>query len=169
MNIRVARPDDIPALTGIYNQAIRAGQQTADVTPLTDAERRPWFESHPPESHPILVAEEDGSILGYLTISPYRPGRMALQRTAEVSYYVHQDHLRKGVGTNLMERALALAPTLGIRTLIAILIDTNRASVALLEKHGFARWGHLPDIAEFDGSRVGQFYYGLHLPANPDS
>ncbi len=163
MNIRTAKIEDLGAMVEIYNQAIAVGQKTADLTPVSVEERKTWFEAHPADKYPILVAEEDDTILGYLTLSAYRPGRMALRHTAEVSYYVHFDHHRKGVASKLLRHAIEICPTLHIKTLFAILIDSNEASIRLLEKFGFERWGHLPGVAEFDGVEFGHYYYGLRV------
>jgi len=163
MNIRTARPSDLPAITEIYNQAVEAGQQTADIRPVTVEERRPWLESHPPGEYPILVAEQDGLVVGYCTISPYRPGRGALRHTAEISYFVHSDHQRRGIASRLLEFAMEACPGLDIRILFAIVLDSNTASVRLLEQHGFERWGHMPDVAVFGETKVGHYYYGRKM------
>ncbi|MEA3332047.1 MAG: hypothetical protein U9Q58_00415 [Pseudomonadota bacterium] len=94
MNIRVATHDDLEEIVEIYNQAIAVGGKTADITPFTSTSRKPWFNEHTPDKYPILVAEKDKSIVGYLSLSAYRPGRMALQHTAEVSYFIHFEHCR---------------------------------------------------------------------------
>jgi phosphinothricin acetyltransferase len=163
MNIRIARAEDLGALVEIYNQAIAVGQKTADITVVSIEDRKAWFEEHTPDSHPLLVAEQAGSILGYLTLSAYRPGRMALRHTAEVSYYVHFDHHRQGFASKLLRQAIEMCPALQIKTLIAILIESNAASIRLLEKFGFERWGYLPRVAEFDGMEFGHLYYGLRI------
>ncbi|RTZ62699.1 MAG: N-acetyltransferase [Aquificaceae bacterium] len=163
MNIRLANIDDQEALVDIYNQAITAGQKTADTEWVTLESRRAWFDDHPAEQYPLLVAEIDHVIAGYLTISGYRTGRLALRYTGEVSYYIHFDYHRQGVGSSLMEHAIALCPSIQIKTLIAILMDCNQGSIGLLKKYGFKEWGHMPKIADYDGLEVGQLYYGLRV------
>jgi hypothetical protein len=37
-----------------------------------------------------------------------------------------------------------------------ILLDVNKASILLLEKFGFERWGHFPGIVEFADKTSGQ-------------
>ena len=163
MNIRTATFKDLESIVEIYNQAIAAGQKTADITPVTIRDREKWFEDHPPDKYPILVAEDNNMIVGYLTISPYRPGRMALRNTAEVSYFIHFEHHRKGIASNLLRHAIGMCPSLQIKNLFAILIDSNQASINLVVKYGFEKWGYLPRVAEFDGIEVGHLYYGLRI------
>lgn len=163
MNIRIAKLEELEAIVEIYNQAISAGQKTADITPVTTDDRKNWFQAHNPDKYPILVAEKDNVIVGYLTISPYRTGRMALRHTAEVSCFVHFEYHRQGIASNLLQHAINMYPSLQIKTLFAILIDNNQASIELMEKYGFEKWGHMPRVAEFDGIEVGHLYYGLRI------
>lgn len=160
MHIRTAKYKDLPQIVAIYNQAVSEGNCTADTHSLTVAERQEWFDSHTPDKYPIFVMEQKDNILGWYSLSAHRKGRMALQNVAEISYYVDQNHRKRGIGRQLMQHALGQAPKLGLHNLFAILLDINQTSVTLLEKNGFSKWGHLPDIAEFPDKTCGQFIYG---------
>jgi len=166
MNIRIAERKDLEAIVEIYNQAISAGQKTADLTPFATDDRKQWFEGHPPDKHPIIVAEEKEQVVGYLTLSAYRSGRNALRHTAEVSFFIHFEYHRQGIASSLLNYAIEICPTLKIKTLFAILLDSNQGSISLLEKFGFEKWGHMPRVAEFDGVEVGHLYYGLRIDKN---
>ncbi len=162
--IRTAEARDLPALVEIYNQAVALRFATADTRPVTVEDRASWLAGHDPGVHPVFVAEIAGAVAGWCSLSPYRPGRGALRHTAEISYYVHERYRRIGVATLLVEHAIREGPRLGLKTYFAILLDENAASVRLLEKLGFERWGHLPGVADFDGKEVGHLYYGRRLP-----
>lgn len=155
--------EDLERIQEIYNQAVRAKFSTAHTTPLSMGERMDWFRKHDPEQYPVYVWEEEGEVAGWISFSPYREGRMALRSTAEISYYVHRDYHRRGIGTRLMEFAISRCPELRFKTLIAILLEPNRASIALLEKFGFSLWGSMPSVAEIDGKEYDHLYYGLRL------
>ena len=163
MNIRIAKIEDLEIIVDIYNQAIAAGEKTADITPVTSDDLKDWFNGHTSDKYPILVAEEGESVVGYLTISAYRPGRMALRHTAEVSFFIHFGHHSKGVASRLLRYAIDMCPSLQIKTLFAILVDSNQNSISLLTKYGFEKWGHMPRVAEFDGIEFGHLYYGLRI------
>jgi len=162
MHIRIASKEDLPEINEIYNQSIPGRMSTADINPVTLDEREAWFDSHD-NNHPVYVAEENGKVVGWVSISAYRPGRRALRYTAEISYFVHKDFQKKGVGSKMMEYAIEYAPKLGVRNLFAILLENNLPSIKLLEKYKFEKWAHLPGVADFDGIEVGQYYYGRRV------
>lgn len=163
ISIRLAQIGDLPAIVDIYNQAIPSRQATADTEPVRLEDRLAWFREHRQEEHPIFVADPDGQVAGWCSLSAYRPGRAALRATAEISYYIAPAYQRRGIGTALIEHALAACPALGIRHLFAIVLENNQASTGLLEKMGFERWGYLPRVADFDGVEVGHLYLGRHV------
>ena len=166
MKVQAAEENDLADIVEIYNQAIKAGQNTADTEIFSITDRQEWFDSHNQEEYPLLVAKENNTVLGYLTISPYRYGRKALRHTAEISYYIHFKHHRKGVASQLMQAALEICPALQIKTLVAILIGCNQGSIRLLEKNNFKEWGRMPAIVELKSSKHDHLYYGLHLVDN---
>ena len=163
MQIRVATEEDVPVITSIYNATIHAGPSTAQLDPVSLADRLVWFKAPDRTKFPVWILGEHQDSLGFLSLNPYRPGRRALDGCAEISYFIRPGHQGLGFASRLMEEALAQAPGLGFCVLLAILLETNTASIQLLEKFRFQRWGHLPRIAEIQGRRVGQFYYGVNL------
>lgn len=162
LETRLAGPADLGALVEIYNEAV-AAEATADLEPLSVDARRAWLDEHPADRHPVVVATLDAQVVGWASFSPYRPGRGALRHTAEISYFVRASHHRRGIGSTLLRDCLARCPELGLRTLFAILLDDNRASIRLLERFGFERWGFLPRVALFGGREVGHLYYGRRV------
>ncbi|TYO98694.1 putative membrane protein YjdF [Geothermobacter ehrlichii] len=166
--IRRAGPDDWQAVVAIYNQAVEEQFCTADTEPASVESRRLWLETHLDRRYPILLAEADGRVLGWCSLSPWRPGRRALAGVAEVSYYLDRSARGRGLASRLLTEAMRQARNLEFHTLIAILMDVNQPSQRLLEKHGFEPWGQLPQVAVWpDGSRCGQLIYGRRL--SPDS
>lgn len=160
MNIRIAYEHDLPQIVEIYNQAVTQIGATADLNPVSVESRLGWFSEHKPDAYPIWVAEQSECILGWCSLSAYRPGRMALCHTAEISYYVHEDHRHKGVASSLIQHAIEKCPALKIKNLFSLLLDVNSPSIRILEKFGFVKWGHMPEVAEFDGKTCGHLIYG---------
>lgn len=163
MIIRIAQAADLPRIVEIYNQAIPSKHSTADVSPLKTQDRKAWFAEHAPEKYPIFVAEIDGDVIGWCSLSAYRPGRMALRFTAEISCYIDRSFQRQGIGNALLNHAVAACPALQIKNLFAIILERNPASAHMLQAAGFDRWGYLPRVADFDGEECGQLYFGKRV------
>ena len=161
--IRLASQDDLPAIVRIYNDAIEQRFATADLRPVTVAQRIAWFDEHDPATFPIHVLEEDRAVLGWCSFSSYRSGREAVLGTAEISYYVGRASRGRGVGTALVQHAVREAPRFGKRVLFGILLERNHASIRLMERCGFELWGRLPDVALIDGALVSHLYYGRRV------
>jgi phosphinothricin acetyltransferase len=149
MTIRHATAADLPAIVDIYNASIPGRLATADTEPVTVEQRREWFAAFSPEGRPIWVLEADG-IAGWLGLRSFY-GRPAYHGTVECAVYVDPAFQRRGIARRLLEHALAAAPGLGIRTVLAFVFAHNAPSVALFERYGFDRWGELPRVAELDG------------------
>src|SRR5512146_1054859 len=128
MIIRLAQIADLPRILDIYNQSIPTKQSTGDTQPVTVEDRITWFREHHPEKHPIFVAEADGQVVGWCSLSAYRPGREAFRFTREISYYIASAYHRQGIGTALVEHALGACPGLKIKTFLAIVLEVNEVS-----------------------------------------
>lgn len=161
--IRHATHDDLPAIDAIYNQAVACGLLTADTEPVSSAERGEWFGRFVPDAYPLFVYEMDGQVVGWASLSPHRPGRKALEEVAEISFYVDFAHHGKGIGSRLVAHCEAQSAVLRKRVFFSITIESNRASLRLLERHGYERWGYLPDVIRVGNARRGQVYMGKIL------
>jgi phosphinothricin acetyltransferase len=162
-HIRTAKYEDLESIVEIYNQAIGSKFETAETTKIKTSDKIDWFFSHKPETYPIFVYEIEGKVLGWISFSSYREGRTSLRATIEISYYVHHKFKRQGIGSKLIEYALDAAKKMGYKNLFGIILDKNEASIQLLHKFGFAEWGHLPNIANFNGEECGHVYLGRRV------
>ncbi len=161
--IRHADIHDLKKIVEIYNQAIRSKTATGDMDVFIPEERVDWFKAFDPDNFPIFVAVTDENIVGYATLSPYRPGRKAMHKIAEISFYLDYTYRKTGVGSLLLSHLLSECKKMGKETLLAILLDINTPSIGLLKKFKFQEWGHLPKIIDFDGDTCGHLIFGLKL------
>ncbi|MGF1515352.1 MAG: GNAT family N-acetyltransferase [Elainellaceae cyanobacterium] len=147
--IRNATLADLPKIVDIYNSTIPSRRVTGDNQPVTVESRRDWFKSHSAQTYPIWVAQQGRAVAGWFSFQPFY-GRPAYQKTAEISIYVAPNYRRQGIGTALLEQAIAQGPTLKFTTLLGFVFAQNEPSLQLLERFGFREWGFLPSVAEFD-------------------
>ncbi len=157
------QPTDLAAINEIYNQAVRERFCTAHLIPVTMEQREAWYRSHESNRFPVFVATDAGNVIGWVSLSPYRPEREALEHVAEISYYVERDNRGRGIGRQLIQHGISVAPEFGFSVLVAILLSKNQASLRLLEISGFTRWGTMPGIAQIGDEVADHLFYGLKI------
>lgn len=151
VKIRRFRPEDEPAILSILNQSIVERKVTAQLTPATMDGRRGWFAKHSAARTPLFVAEVDGTVLGWMAVTPYRGGREGFLKTCELSYYLDKSFRHQGVGSALMAYTLDACRDLGYRHVLLIIFEHNLPSQGLARKFGFSVWGRFPNIVDIDG------------------
>jgi L-amino acid N-acyltransferase len=144
MNIRPARTQDLSVINVIYTHSVLHSTATYQTEPSTDAERAAWFKSHGPQ-HPVIVAEIDGRVVGWGSLSPFHV-RAAFNRTVEESVYIHQDFHRRGIGKAILTELLKRAKELGHHRVIAAISGDQEPSLALHRALGFVECGRLSEV-----------------------
>lgn len=135
--VRDARLADLAALTAIYNHYVVHTPITFDVAPLEPEQRRGWFDDHAGAGrHRLLVAEEDGTLVGYASTSRWRP-KAAYDTTVESTVYVRHDATGRGIGRLLYRELFDAIAREDVHTVVAGVALPNDASVALHERFGF--------------------------------
>jgi phosphinothricin acetyltransferase len=161
--MRDATLQDLASIVEIYNSTIPGRIVSADTEPVSVEQRLPWFNEHDPARRPILVAEANGEILGWLSLSDFYDGRPAYNGTAEIGIYVREGHRGKRIGQRLLQEAIGRAPDLGIKTLTAGAFAGNEASLKLFGRFGFEEWAFFPRVAELDGAEIDLVVLGRRL------
>lgn len=163
LTIRPAQFEDLTSIVNIYNQAIRSRKATGNLWEFTVKERTNWFEKHNQDSFPIYVAELNGEVVGYANLTPYRPGREAMNKIAEVSFFLDYPHRGRGIGSKLLEHVIKDCIRIKKNTLIAFFLDVNTDSINLLNKFGFKEWGNLPQTIIIEDKIHDHLIYGLKI------
>jgi len=118
----------------------------------------------PPEAH--LVAELDGSVVGYIRLKP--PTR--LPENAHVMQVqglaVDPSARRRGVAAALLTEAMQLLRERGTRKLTLRVLGTNAAAIALYERLGFTREGVLRGEFIINGRDVDDVLMAIPLQAH---
>ena len=134
--IRDVRSQDIDAITNIYNWYITNSTATFEVDPISRQDMADRVAAFTTEGMPYMVFEADGMILGYCYAHRWKQ-RAAYSHTLETTVYLHPEHLRKGIGRQLMEKLIADCRATGYKALIACITEGNEASCALHRALGF--------------------------------
>jgi phosphinothricin acetyltransferase len=107
--------------------------------------RKEWFDQRKQQGFPIFAAIENGKMLGFSSIGPFRPW-IGYRYTVENSVYVASDCRGKGVGKLLMEPLINASRELNIHTIVAGIEAENEISIALHKKFGFIEVAHFKEV-----------------------
>lgn len=142
--IRAAELADLPAITDIYDEAIRTTTATFDTEPRSEPDQRAWFNSHVGR-YPILVATTGGAVVGWASITRWSD-RKAYDDTGEASFYVKSDYRGHGIGRELAQAIVDEARRLKFHTLIARVAGESTVSLHLSNSVGFEEIGIMKEV-----------------------
>ena len=141
--IRSFRPEDLDRLTELWKALAIEGIPGGPVLyPPTDenvAKWRSWVAGAVERGEvEVLVAEEDGLLVGYVLFGERRsPLKSPYRRAVIHDLYVRPGWRRKGLGTRLLEEALARMRAEGIDMATISVAIANRGAIELYRKLGF--------------------------------
>jgi L-amino acid N-acyltransferase YncA len=167
VTIRDAQPErDAAACAAIYAPYV-------EQTPISFEERAPDALAMEARivrytaTHPWLVAEQGGEVVGYAYACPYME-RPAYRWVAAVSVYVAANRRGEGVGRSLYERLFLHLRRQNFQVACAGVTLPNEASVRLHQSLGFVRIGVSPRIGWKEGAWHDVSLWQLELaPAKP--
>lgn len=149
LTIRRAVEADAASIATVYNHYVLTSSATFDTEPKTREDRIAWLRSHD-DRYPVFVAEQDGSVIGWAALSPYRD-RPAWAPTVEAAVYVEQTKRGSGTGTLLLMALIAAARDAGHHVVIAQIVADNHASLRMVRDAGFEPVGTLREVGrKFD-------------------
>src|SRR5690349_23671733 len=138
---RPATAADLPAITEVYEHAVRYDTATFELVPPDLAEMTRRFNVLMDGGFPYLAASVEGDVIGYAYAGPYRP-RPAYRFTVENSVYLKPAIHRRGIGLLLMQRLLSACEARGHRQMIAVIGDSaNAGSIGLHTRLGIQMMG----------------------------
>lgn len=150
--IRPAGPGDAAAICEIYNQGIEDRIATLETRLRTAAEQAEWLAARSAR-HPVLVAEEAGSVIGWGSLNQFNP-RAAYDHVAEFSVYVRRSSRGSGVGRRLLERLIEVAREIGYHKMVLAAFEWNVSGIALYTRMGFRHVGIYREQGLLDGRWV---------------
>jgi L-amino acid N-acyltransferase YncA len=143
MQIRAAKPSDVPEMQAIYAHHVLHGTGTFEEVPPSVEEMGAHFAHVTERGWSWLVASDDTGVVGYAYYQQFRD-RSAYRCCAENSIYIREDVRGQGVGKALVARLLEEATERGFRQMIAVVGDAeNVGSIGVHASLGFTRVGTL--------------------------
>lgn len=142
--IRNTLLSDAKNICDIYNHYVQNTKITFNEKPISVTEMQKHI-MDVTESLPWLVAEEHGNIIGFAYADKWK-SRSAYRYCVESSVYLAPHFTGQGIGRRLYEALISDLRSHSLHSVIAGIALPNPTSVALHEKMGFEKVGHLKEV-----------------------
>jgi len=140
MIVRGYRPEDVAAMTAIWNEVVEEGVAFPQEECLTEEEGAAFFAS---QSHCGVAEDDDGRVAGLYILHPNNVGRCG--HIANASYAVSAAMRGRHIGEALVLDSLAQAKALGFGVMqFNAVVESNRHARRLYERLGFVQLGVIP-------------------------
>jgi phosphinothricin acetyltransferase len=156
--LRAATAEDAAAMAAIYNHYVAQTVITFEEEAVGAAEMATRLANVSATSLPWLVAEENGTVLGYAYASRWH-ARSAYRYSVESTVYLDPRHTRRGLGTALYGELFRMLRERGLHSVIGVIALPNAASVALHEQIGMRQVGHYREVGYKFGEWVDVGYW----------
>jgi phosphinothricin acetyltransferase len=144
--VRDAQSEDMAAIQAIYAHHVLYGLATFEEVPPSVGEMAARRAGVLERGLPYLVAEIDGTVVGYSYATAYRP-RPAYRYTIEDSVYVAEGLGGRGIGHALLSALIARCEAGPWRQMLAVIGNSgNAGSIALHRRLGFQPVGTLTSV-----------------------
>jgi L-amino acid N-acyltransferase YncA len=149
--IRPSIENDVNHVARIYGHHVLHGSATFELDPPSPEEMATRRSAILNLGLPYLVAEHQGTVVGYAYASAYRP-RPAYRFTVEDSIYIDPQYVARGCGRALLAALIEHCERGPWRQMIAVIGDSgNTASIGLHEHFAFRIAGTLRAVGfKFD-------------------
>ena len=162
--IRDATPDDIPTIAAIWNPILRDTAISFWPGERSEQEVRDYVAERQKQGHAVLVAEEDGQVLGFASYAQFRAGG-GYAHSMEHTIHLVPGARGKGLGRALMHAIEDHARARGARLMIGGITGSNVESLRFHERLGYAEWGRIPAAGRKFGEWHELVLMGLDLQA----
>jgi GNAT superfamily N-acetyltransferase len=141
VKVRQATPEDVPALVALFQELDRMQSDWRVFTPrpgFYDEVGVKYREAMSTENAVVLVAEDEGEIVGMSYGEVRIPSRFSDERALELSGVVVRTGYRgRGVGRALVQEAARFAGELGVEWIELKTFAPNQGAMAFWEGLGF--------------------------------
>lgn len=140
--------DDATAISALYNATVSTTTVAWTEEHESLATRQEWLRTQHAASHPVVLAESDGRVIGFASYGEFRnatkwPG---YRFTVEHTIHIDAAHQGAGVGGALLESLVERATAAGLHVMIGAIDGENDGSIRFHARHGFVEVARLHQV-----------------------
>jgi ribosomal protein S18 acetylase RimI-like enzyme len=152
MNIRRAQESDAPSLAKVHVDSWQAAYRglvpDSVLQRFTHQSRtEPFRQSLATGSEETYLVEENGEVMGFLTLGACRDSDLNVDCTGEIwGIYISPAHWRQGLGKRLLEEAESMLKSKGYKEAVLWVLEGNQGARRFYEAMGFRLDGGTKDV-----------------------
>jgi len=147
--VRHAKSEDISQILDIYNHYVLNTTVTFEESAISKDEMEKRV-SEVQQSLPWLLYEQEAKIIGFAYAASWK-WRSAYRHAVESTLYVHHQHFRKGIGSQLYGELIKELKKCPVHAVLGGIALPNPESQALHQKLGYHKVGSLVEVGfKFD-------------------
>jgi len=165
VTVRPARRDDLEDAAGVaevLNCVIAEGRYTAMDGHWTAESEQAYFRSLGPRSE-VLVAEDEGRIVGFQSIEPFVAYTRTMDHVAHMGTMVRTEYRGREIGRKLAQSALEFLRQHGYEKVVIYVLAHNDSGLGYYRSLGFEELGVLRRQTKIDGVYHDEVMLELHL------
>ncbi len=136
--------------------------ESGERTTTVEEQRKEIKDVHSRDNQTILVAEEDGQLIGY--VAAYGGRYKKNRHSAYIITGILQDFTSQGIGTRLFTELERWAKDKDIHRLELTVMANNKAAIAFYKKMGFKMEGRKRCSLFVNGSYIDEYWMAKLLP-----
>ena len=152
---------DLPAVTGLFNEGIDAGELTTDVARKTEEQIASWLLSSAPQFESYVVDAGAGAI-AWAALTRHHE-REAYGPTAELTLYVDRANRLRGLGATLGAFMVERARSLSFHSVVTLVPADRLHATRTAKKLGFTEMGTLRGVYPFQADWLDVALHQLRL------
>ena len=148
VTIRDCTVEDLPASLDIYNALTETTTIAWSELRVSLESRAAWFADQQGREFPVLVAVDDGAVVGIASYGDFRgyPHWEGYRFTVEHSIHVRDDRRGAGIGRMLLEALIDRARAADVHVMVGAIDGDNKDSIRFHARLDFVEVARMPEV-----------------------
>lgn len=144
IHIEALKEEHLPRVVDIYSYYVLNSTATfhESVPTIEEMKEILFFDNN---RHKSFIIKEGDDICGYSILTRHHK-REAYDDTADVTVYLKQGCIGKGVGSIAVQHLEQMAKERGFHALVAVICAENDKSITLFERNGYFKCAHYKEV-----------------------
>lgn len=148
VTIRDCTVEDLPASLDIYNALTETTTIAWSELRVSLESRAAWLADQQGREFPVLVAVDDGAVVGIASYGDFRgyPHWEGYRFTVEHSIHVRDDRRGAGIGRMLLEALIDRARAADVHVMVGAIDGDNKDSIRFHARLDFVEVARMPEV-----------------------